>query len=206
MKTQNFDQNGLPLSTRGTTCYKNVSYTKVHYNGLTVGYVAVAPLSESEQQIADKKTFAFHLGFFDNMLDAAYVARHFDLNREELLPKLRTVGNGCFFRDHPIEIPQFEFEAVDTEVHQARREKVGQAVLNESARSRVKTKTNQPSWVEGSYMSPVMIFSEIRESLGYTETTEATRAAYKIFKVEVLQTEDSDSAYLLANDLLSACE
>ena len=206
MKTQNFDKNGLPLSMRGTTCYKNVSYAKVHYNGLTVGYIAVAGLNEEEQKISNKSTFAFHLGFFDNVLEAAYVAQYFNQNREELLPKLRDIGNGCFYRDYGVDIPTFEHEPIDTEEARIRREKVGQSLLNYTSKTRQKKQDKKPSWVESSYQTPVQLFKEARESLGYVDTTEETRQAFKVFKVEVMSTEDSDSAYALANELLSACE
>ena len=125
----NVDQNNLELSTRGSTSYKGVAYsnkdvwaarTKGYDNGY---YIAVAGLNDEEKAIANKKTYMFHLGYFDDVRDAAFVAQTFDANREQYIKELDQTTLGAW--DHPT-IPTWEYEAVDTEQNVFKRDMIKQ--------------------------------------------------------------------------------
>ena len=118
------DLNGLPISLRGTTSYKDVYFGWAGYQHNHEVYVAIAGLNEEEQKISGKDTFMFHLSKHDDPRDAAYVAMMFNRNREENLIKLRgvmTAGWQC-------EIPEFKYDAIDTD-------------SNRELRMKMKTKT-----------------------------------------------------------------
>ena len=127
------DKNNLKLSSRGATSYLNVAYSvkdvwAARSKGFENGYyIAVAALNDEEKKIAGKKTFMFHLGYFDDVRDAAYVAQTFDANREEYLPQLNNVTIGAW--EHP-HIPTWEYEAIDTEINVLQRE----VIKNRTAR------------------------------------------------------------------------
>ena len=107
------DLNGLPVSARGTTMYKNVSFCKVDTKGeRRLCYIAIAGLNEEEQKLANKNTFMFHLAFCDNVLEAAYIANEFDKNRDVYVKELAYITNGNF----EVEVPEFKYEALDSEL------------------------------------------------------------------------------------------
>jgi hypothetical protein len=117
-----FDLNGLPISLRGTTAYRNV------YFGADTGrienpkpvYVAIVGLNTEEQAISGKKTFIWHLSKHDNVLDAAYVAMKFNENRAENVLRLRTTRTGEW--DYGT-LPVFEYPAIETAKTLAKRVK-----------------------------------------------------------------------------------
>ncbi len=121
MSKPKFDKNGLPLSYRGTTCYKDVYFGGAGWQhaGQEV-YVAIAGLSPEEAEIAGKDTFMFHLSKHDNVLDAAYVAMKFNEDRENNVRRLKGVKTGYW----ECAIPKFEFEPEDTEKARALRIKI----------------------------------------------------------------------------------
>ena len=114
---QDFDLNGLPISLRGTTAYKDVFFGSAGYQHDHEVYVAIAGLNEDEARIAGKSTFMFHLAKFDDPRAAAYVAMKFNEDREANVLKLRGVKTS----EWCCEVPKFEYEAIDTPANVARR-------------------------------------------------------------------------------------
>jgi hypothetical protein len=114
------DLNGLPISLRGTTAYKDVYFGWAGYQHDHEVYVAIAGLNEDEQKISGKDTFMFHLSKHDDPRDAAYVAMMFNRNRDENVIKLRGVTTSGWQCD----IPKFEYDAIDTDSNKERRMKL----------------------------------------------------------------------------------
>ena len=107
-ETGKFDLNGLPISLRGSTSYKDVFFGQVSWNKTC--YVALAGLNEDEAKLVGTKTFIWHLSYHDSALDAAYVAMKFNQNRKENLKKLANTKTG----EWQCEIPEFKYVAIDS--------------------------------------------------------------------------------------------
>lgn len=107
---QQRDMNGLPVSLRGTTAYKNVYFGDAGFqnNGQEV-FVALVGLTEEERQLTGKKSYLHHLSKHDNVLDAAYVAMKFNEDRAANIEKLKSVKTG----EWECELPVFKFEALE---------------------------------------------------------------------------------------------
>jgi hypothetical protein len=131
-----FDLNGLPISLRGTTAYKDVYFGDAWGPGNEI-YVAIAALNENEAKIAGRETYMFHLSKHGNPLDAAYVAMKFNEDRAKNVRKLKGVTTGAW----QCVIPKFEYEAIDTKDNIARRRSI---IAKRTARltDRSKVKTN----------------------------------------------------------------
>ena len=116
-----YDLNNLLISRQGTTSYKDVFFGCAGWqHGDQLVYVAIASLSEEEQKISGKKTFMFHLSKHDNPLSAAYHAMKFNEDRDNNVIKLRGVKTGSW----ECEIPEFQYEAIDSEENVARRSEI----------------------------------------------------------------------------------
>lgn len=119
VKTENgnFDLNGLPVSARGTTMYKDVFFGNSGWQVEGDCYVAIAGLTEEEQKISGKQSFMFHLSKHDDARAAAYVAMKFNEDREKNVEALRNTKTGAW----ECEVPSFQFEQLDSPEMQNRR-------------------------------------------------------------------------------------
>jgi len=112
------DLNGLDISMQGTTAYAGVRFGMTGWQHDHEVFTAFIGLSDEEQKIAGKSTFCWHLSKHDNLLDAAYAVKKFNEDRENNIASLFGSKTGEW--DCGI-IPEFEYEAIDTPEHKARR-------------------------------------------------------------------------------------
>ena len=111
------DMNGLPISLRGSTAYKNVFFGRAGWNQTEAVYIALAGLSKEEQELCGWNTHLFHLSRHETAVEAAYAAMKFDENREANVLALKTTRPGMWETDMPV----FKFEQYDTQETLARR-------------------------------------------------------------------------------------
>lgn len=115
------DMNGLPISPRGTTSYKGVYYGPIGTNG-EFAYQSTTSLSKDEAKQANKKTFIWYLGSFDDVRDAAYVAMQFNKNKKANVVDL--LNSTSRHWDYNFNIPKWKYEAIDSDHNKTARKNV----------------------------------------------------------------------------------